>query len=69
MTAADLKPQELHILRALLAGKTLKQVAAGRGRNYNCITAQAHNLRVRLGLNNSVQLGAWCERHGIRESA
>ncbi len=68
MTAADLTAAELDIVQRLLAGKSVRQVAEARHRCTKTVESQVWTLMHKLGFNNKTQLGAWAERHGIRES-
>jgi DNA-binding CsgD family transcriptional regulator len=66
--AADLNKNQRRLLGLLLCGRTQKQVADIEGGNASSISTRIKRIKVKLGLRTMVQLGAWCERHGIREA-
>lgn len=67
MDPKDLTELQIHMLRELARGKRLCEIASERGISRQGMNAMANFVRVRLGLRTQFQLGAWCERHGIRE--
>ncbi len=67
MTAAELTADERHILEQLLSGKTAKQVRDVVAPSTTAIWQRIATIKKRAGVRTLLQLGAWCERHGIRE--
>lgn len=67
MTAADLKPLDRAILEHLLLGKRPKEIGPAMDLHPDCVRTRMWRLMRLLGVRTSLQLGAWCERHGIRE--
>lgn len=68
MTAADLTPRERAVLTAFLAGQRGPDIAREQQRTHGAIKSTMRMLRLKAGVRNLVQLGAWAERHGIREA-
>lgn len=68
MTASDLNPTEREVLEQMLAGKRSKDIAAALGISRHAVDLRQMRLRRRIGVRTLLQLGAWCERHGIREA-
>ena len=64
----QLKPEHRQTLELLLAGRTAKQVAAELGLCRNAVDQRIHNLKQSVGVRTLLQLGAWAERHGIKEA-
>jgi DNA-binding NarL/FixJ family response regulator len=69
MTAEDLTPEQRSILEQLLAGKTTSEMARDQHVPASTMGFRVMNIKHALGLRTLLQLGAWCERHGIRESS
>jgi DNA-binding NarL/FixJ family response regulator len=67
MTAADLTPAERDVLERMLSGQYQHQVAEARGTSRSTVQRQLDYLRAKVGVRTLLQLGAWAERHGIRE--
>jgi DNA-binding NarL/FixJ family response regulator len=53
-----------HMLRDLVRGKRLNEIARERAVSRQAINGHAARLREKLGLRTQFQLGAWAERHG-----
>lgn len=64
-----LTPTELSILRHLLRGMHVTEIAPYVQRSYRTVKTHTYNIREKAGVRTMLQLGAWAERHGIRESA
>lgn len=68
MTAHILTGAELDILRRMLAGQRGPEIALARGTGWPTVKHQISMLRAKAGVRTLIQLGAWAERHGIREA-
>jgi DNA-binding NarL/FixJ family response regulator len=66
-TVADLTEDQVAILRALASGKRLNELARERGVTRQALNARADRIRDAIGVRTIFQMGAWAERHGIRE--
>jgi DNA-binding NarL/FixJ family response regulator len=64
----ELTPRQIEILRALLNGKRIKEIARELKIRTSSVSMHMTRVRTKTGFRNLMQLGAWCERHGIRES-
>jgi DNA-binding CsgD family transcriptional regulator len=69
MTAADLTAADLELLQRLLAGRTTSEISRKNGIAVSTMGHRVVRLKERIGVRTLVQVGAWCERHGIRESS
>ena len=58
---------ERDILRLMLAGKRGPEIAQSRGTSWATVKHQISLMRAKAGVRTLIQLGAWAERHGIRE--
>lgn len=60
-----LTPAETAILRGLLAGKRLVEIAEERHRSVKTVQFQVQVLRLKAGVANNAQLGCWAARAGV----
>lgn len=65
---AKLRPSQVKLLQALLAGKRGADIARERNQPRQTVNANIRYLCRRVGVRTPLQLGAWAERHGIREA-
>lgn len=68
MSSTDLTAAELDIVQKLLGGMHHDQVAQVRGTSRSTVTRQIDHIKLKAGVRTLLQLGAWAERHGIREA-
>jgi len=68
MMGRELTSIELQTLRLMLAGKTLTDIATEHQVTFQAVHVRTMKIRRKTGLRTMVQLGAWAERHGIREA-
>jgi len=59
--------KELETVRLMLAGKRLSEIAIEHGVTFQAVHVRVMKARRKAGVRTNVQLGAWAERHGIRE--
>lgn len=67
MTPENLTESQRVMLRALASGKRLTELAREQGLTRQAMNARADRLRDLIGVRTIFQMGAWAERHGIRE--
>jgi DNA-binding NarL/FixJ family response regulator len=67
MTDVALTNLQQHMLRELVKGKRLNEIAVERGTSLGAMSVLANKVRQKLGLRTQFQLGAWAERHGYGE--
>lgn len=63
----ELTALELDTLRQMLSGKRCGEIADPQGVTHQAVHVRLLNVRKKAGVRTLVQLGAWAERHGIRE--
>lgn len=68
VTAADLTPRDRELLAQLLSGRTASEIARKSGIAPSTMGFRVMDLKERIGVRTLLQLGAWCERHGVREA-
>jgi DNA-binding NarL/FixJ family response regulator len=69
MTAADLTAEQRVLLERLCTGRGTLQIAYELGMAPSTLGHHVMRLKDRIGVRSLFQLGAWSERHGIRERA
>jgi DNA-binding CsgD family transcriptional regulator len=67
MSGVALTDLQQHMLRELVKGKRLNEIALQRGISPQGMNAMANFVRMKIGLRTQFQLGAWAERHGYGE--
>jgi two-component system NarL family response regulator len=64
-TRSELSAKEREIVRLLLSGLTVKEIAASTGRHQSTIYEHLHHIRERLGLRTTAEIAVYGVRHGL----
>jgi DNA-binding CsgD family transcriptional regulator len=63
--SSQLSAKEREIVRLLLTGLTVKEIAASTGRHQSTIYEHLHHVRERLGLRTTAEIAVYGVRHGL----
>jgi DNA-binding CsgD family transcriptional regulator len=63
--SSQLSAKEREIVRLLLTGLTVKEIAASTGRHQSTIYEHLHHIRERLGLRTTTEIAVYGVRHGL----
>jgi DNA-binding CsgD family transcriptional regulator len=63
-----LSAKEREIVRLLLSGMTVKEIAASTGRHQSTVYEHLHHIRERLGLRTIAEIAAYGVRNGLDQS-
>ncbi len=65
ITAADLRPRELQVVRKILEGKTYEQMAQDMGLGAETIKSYAKRVRAKLNVTSKIQIAMWAVNNNI----
>jgi DNA-binding CsgD family transcriptional regulator len=68
LMSPPLTKRQVQILRHMLAGQRNDEIALALGMKSSSVSMHIVRVRRRVGVRTIIQLGAYCERHGIREA-
>jgi DNA-binding NarL/FixJ family response regulator len=63
--SSELSAKEREIVRLLLSGLTVKEIAASTGRHQSTIYEHLHHIRERLGLHTTAEIAVYGFKHGL----
>jgi DNA-binding CsgD family transcriptional regulator len=63
--SSQLSAKEREIVRLLLSGLTVKEIAASTGRHQSTIYEHLHHIRERLGLRTTAEIAVYGVQHGL----